>query len=70
MTIRQQIERQIRIGDLQAKIAELEIDYQGKTVRPHSRLNLTRQQKVNQEQQLQSAFQQENQARQALNYHQ
>ncbi len=71
--IRQQIERQIRIGDqlqvLQAKIAGQEVQYQGKPVRPHSRLNLTRQQKANQERQLQSAFQRENQARQALNYH-
>ena len=73
-TIRQQIERQIRIGDqlqrLQAKIAELEGQYQGKPIRPHSRLSQLYRQKANQEGQLQSAFRQEGQARQALKRHQ
>ena len=73
-TIRQQIERQIQIGDqlqrLQVKIADLEVQYQGKPVRPHARLSQLRRQKATWERQLHSALQREGQARQALNRHQ
>ena len=71
--IRQQVERQVRLGDqlqaLRARLAELEAQYEGKPVRPHSRLAQARQQKACWERQLEAALEQESQARQALRQH-
>jgi hypothetical protein len=71
--IRQQIERQVRLGDqLQAhrsELAELEMQYKGKRARPHSKLAKARKQKAVWERQLRSALEQEAQARQALEQH-
>lgn len=72
--LRQQFERQIRVGDqlraLRLEIADLEAQRFGKLVRPHARLNQAYRQKANQEGQLQSALAQEAQVRQALVRHQ
>jgi len=72
--IRQQIERQIRLGDqlqaLSPQLAGLEVQYKGKRVRPHSKLAQARKQKATWKRQLQSALEQENQARRALRRHQ
>jgi hypothetical protein len=73
-TIRQQLERQVRLGDhlrvLKGQLADLEVQYEDKLVRPHSRLAKARQQKASWERQLQSALQQESQARRVLCQHQ
>jgi hypothetical protein len=72
--IRQQIERQVCLGDqlqaLRPQLAELEVQYEDKLVRPHSKLVQARKQKATWERQLQSALEQEGQARQALRQHQ
>ena len=72
--IRQQIERQVRLGDqlqaLRLQLAELEVQYEGKRVHPHSKLAQARKQRATWERQLQSALEQESQARQALRQHQ
>lgn len=72
--IRQQIERQVCLGDqlqaLRPRLAELEMQYEGKRVRPHSKLAQARKQKAIWERQLRSALEQESQARQALRQHQ
>ncbi|UCC76605.1 MAG: hypothetical protein JSW37_14040, partial [Anaerolineales bacterium] len=71
--IRQQMERQIRLGDqlqaLKPRLAELEARYQGKVVRPHSKLAQARKRRTSWERQLQSALHQEAQARAALCRH-
>jgi hypothetical protein len=71
--IRQQIERQIRLGNqlqaLKPRLAELEARYEGKIVRPHSKLAQARKQKASWERQLQSALKQEGQARAVLCRH-
>ena len=73
-SIRQQIERQVRLGNqLQAlgpQLAELEVQYEGKRVRPHSKLAQARKQKAIWERQLWSALAREKQARRALRHHQ
>jgi hypothetical protein len=73
-TIRQQIGRQIRLGHqlqtLRPRLAELEARYQGKRVPPYSKLAQARKQKASWERQLQSALEQESQARCALRQHQ
>ena len=73
-TIRQQIERQLRLGHqlqaLRPRLAELEARYEGKRVSPYSKLAQARKQKVSWERQLQSALEQERQARCALRHHQ
>jgi hypothetical protein len=72
--IRQQVERQIRLGDqlqtLRPRLAEFEAKYAGKRVRPHSKLAQARKQKASWQCQLQSALEQESQARCALRRHQ
>jgi hypothetical protein len=72
--LRQQIERQVCLGDqlhvLRPQLADLEAQYEGKRVRPHSKLAQARKQKATWERQLQSALEQEGQARQALRQHQ
>lgn len=72
--IRQQIERQIRLGDqlqaLKPQLAELEARYEGRPVRPYSKLAQARKRKATRERQLRSALEQEGQARQALCQHQ
>jgi hypothetical protein len=72
--IRQQMERQVRLGNqlqaLRPQLAELEVQYEGKRVRPRSKLAQARKRKAIWERQLGSALQQENQARQALRQHQ
>ncbi len=72
--IRQQIERQVRLGNqlqaLKPQLAELEARYEGKPVRPYSKLAQARKRKATWERQLRSALEQENQARQALCQHQ
>jgi hypothetical protein len=72
--IRQQIERQVRLGDqlrtLRPQLAELEARYTGKRVRPYSKLAQARQRKAGWERQLPSALEQESQARRALRRHQ
>lgn len=72
--IRQQIERQVRLGEqlrsLRAEISQLEQQYQGRSVRPYSALARARQRRASKQGQLQSALQQETQARQALKRHQ
>lgn len=71
--IRQQIERQVRLGDqlqtLRLQLAELEVQYEDKLVRPHSKLAQARKQKATWERQLRSALEQEGQARRALRQH-
>jgi hypothetical protein len=72
-TIRQQIERQVRLGDqlrvLKPQLAELETCQEGKPVRSHSHLARARKRKASWERQLASAFEQEVQARRALRRH-
>lgn len=72
--IRHQIERQVEVGNrlqvLRPQLAELEAQYQGKEVRPHSKLAQARHQKASWERQLRAALKQEAQARQALGQHQ
>jgi len=72
--IREQIERQVRLGDqLQAirpRLTELEAHYTGKRVPPNSQLAQVRQRKASWERQLRSALEQESQARRALEQHQ
>jgi hypothetical protein len=72
--IRQQVERQILLGNqlqaLREQLAALEREYEGKTVRPHSRLARARQQQTIWERQLQSALDQEGSARRVLDQHQ
>jgi hypothetical protein len=72
--IRQQMERQVRLGNqlqaLRPQLAELEVQYEGKRVRPHSKLAQARKRKAIWERQLGSALQRESQARQALRQHQ
>ena len=72
--IREQIERQVRLGDqLQAirpRLAELEARYTGKRVRANSQLAQARKRKASWERQLRSALEQESQARRALEQHQ
>jgi hypothetical protein len=71
--IREQIERQVRLGDqlqaLQPQLSEPQVRYQGKRVRPNSQLAQARQRKAGWERQLQSALEQESQARCALEQH-
>jgi hypothetical protein len=73
-TIRQQIERQIRLGHqlqaLRPQLAALEARYADKPVPRYSKLAQTRKQKASWERQLQSALEQESQARHALRRHQ
>lgn len=73
-TIRQQIERQVRLGqqlqELRTEISQLEQPYQGRTVRPYSALARAQQRRASKQGQLLSALQQEAQARQALKRHQ
>lgn len=73
-TIRQQIERQFRLGqelkNLRLEISQLENKYQGRPVRPYSALARARRRRASKQGQLQSALQQEAQARQALHRHQ
>jgi len=72
--IRQQIERQIGLAEqlqhLQTKISQLEQQYQSRLVRPYSTLSRAQQRRVSKQAHLQSALQQEAQARQALARHQ
>ena len=72
--IRQQIERQIRLGNqlqaLKPHLVELEARYEGKPVRPYSKLAQARKHKATWERQLGSALKQETQARRALRTHQ
>jgi len=72
--IRQQMEHQIRLGNQlqthRGQLTELEGQYEGKPVRPHSRLAQARKQKVVWERQLQSALEQEIRARRVLDQHQ
>ena len=73
-TIRQQIERQVCLGDqlqaLQSQLAELGAQHTGKPVPPHSKLAQARKRKASRERQLRSALEQESQARRALHRHQ
>jgi hypothetical protein len=72
--IRQQIERQIRLGEqlqrLRTEISQLEPKYQGRCVRPYSALARAQQRKASKQGQLLSALQQEEQARRTLKRHQ
>jgi hypothetical protein len=72
--IRHQVERQICLGDqlqaLRGQLTDLEAQEAGKPARPHSRLAQGRKQKAIWERQLQSALEQESQARQVLDQHQ
>jgi hypothetical protein len=72
--VRRQIERQLHLGNqlqvLKRQLTELEAQYEGKPVRPHSKLAKARKQKVSWERLLQSALEQESQARRALRQHQ
>lgn len=72
--IRQQIERQVRLGEqlggLRTEIGQLEQHYQGRLVRPYSALARAQQRRASKQGQLQSALHQEAQARQALARHQ
>lgn len=54
---------------LRPQLAELEAHYEGKPVRPHSKLAQARQQKAGWERQLQSALEHESRARRALRRH-
>jgi hypothetical protein len=71
--IREQIERQVRLGDqLQAlapQVAELQARYQGKQVRATSQLAQARQRQASWQRQLQSALEQESRARRVLEQH-
>ena len=71
--IRQQIERQICLGNqlqtLKPQLTELEAHYEGKVVRPHSKLAQARKRKTSWERQLQSAFNHEERARCVLRRH-
>jgi len=71
--IREHIERQVRLGDqlqaLRPQLAELEARYSAKRVRPTSQLAQARQRQAGWERQLQSALEQESQARRALEQH-
>lgn len=73
-TIRQQIERQVRLGGqlrtLKQEISQLEAHYQGRMVRPYSALARAQQRKASKQGQLLSALDQEAQARRALKRHQ
>jgi hypothetical protein len=73
-TIRQQIERQVRLGEqlqrLRTEISQLEQQYQGRTVRAYSALARAQQRRASKQGQLLSALDQEAQARQALQRHQ
>lgn len=68
--LRQQLERQIRLGDrlrtIRQEIADLEAQGAGKPIRPQARLSQVYRHKTSQERQLQSALALESQARQAL----
>ncbi|MDH4138806.1 MAG: hypothetical protein OEW09_19145, partial [Anaerolineae bacterium] len=72
-SIRQQIERQVRLGNqlqaLKSQLEELETHYEGQPVRPHSKLAQTRKRKASWERQLQSALEQEGRTRRALRHH-
>ncbi len=72
--IRQQIERQLRLGHqlqtLKPQLAELEQCYTDKPVRPHSKLAQARNQEASWKQQLASALALESRARRALRTHQ
>ena len=72
--IRQQIARQIRLGDqlgnLRTEISLLQQHYQDRVVRPYSALAQAQQRKASKQGQLLSALDQEAQARQALARHQ
>jgi hypothetical protein len=72
--IREQIERQIRLGDqlqaLKSQLAELEQRSTAKPVRPHSKLAKARNQEASWKRQLASALELEHQARWALRTHQ
>jgi len=72
--IRQQIERQVRLGtqlqNLRVEINQLEQLYQDRTVRPYSALARTQQRKASKQGQLLSALDQESQARRTLKRHQ
>ena len=72
--IRRQIERQLRVGEqlksLRLEISQLEQRYQGRPIRPYSALARAQQRRASKQGQLQSALQQEAQARQALHRHQ
>jgi hypothetical protein len=74
VVIRQQVERQVCLGNqlqvLREQLAALEVQYEGKPVRPHSRLAKVRKQKAIWERQLQSALEQESRARRVLDQHQ
>ena len=74
VVIRQQIKRQIRLGHqlqaLRPPLAELEARYEGKQVSPYSKLPKVRKQKASWQRQLQSALEQESQARRAPRRHQ
>ena len=73
-TIRQQIERQIRLGNqlqaLKPELAGLEVQYTDQPVRPHSKLAQARKRKASWERQLRSALEQEGKARRVLSLHQ
>ena len=72
--LRQQVERQIRLGNqlqaLRKQLVALEAQYEGKVVRPCSRLAQARKQQAVWEHQLQSALEQESHARWVLDQHQ
>jgi len=72
--IRQQIERQVRLGDqlraLQPRLEALTAQYANKAVHPHSKLAQAQEQKAIGERQLQSALDQEAQAWRILRRHQ
>ena len=72
--IRHQIERQVHLGDqlqvLRQQLTELEVQYQGKRVPPHSKLAQARKQKATWECQLGSALEQEERARRVCRQHQ
>ena len=72
--IRQQIERQVRLGDqlqaLRSRLTELEARYTGRRARPNSQLAQARKHKASWERQLRSALEQESQARRASEQHQ
>jgi hypothetical protein len=74
LVIGQQIERQIRLGNqlqaLKPQLAGLEAHYEGKVVRPYSKLAQARQRQARWERQLQSALDQEAHARCVLWGHQ
>jgi hypothetical protein len=68
--IREHIERQVRLGDqlqaLHPQVAELQASYQGKQVPATSQLAQARQRQASWQRQLQSALEQESQARRVL----